>query len=1163
MQCDTPNLQSSLNAQNEAVFNASRTISNLELALKTTRENTKTQKADYDANLTLFRRDTSNLRSALAAQNEAVVKASQKISNLELALKTARENTETQKADYDTKVARFQRDITTLQSALDSEKRAVVRANQTISNLESALKTAHEDAETHRKADYNTKVTRLQRNTSNLQSTLDAEKRTVVKANQTISNLESALKSAREDAAAAETLLAKNRAETETLKADFDTKVARLHHGKVDLQAALGALERKVAEDEQRLSLGIGDFKQWMCESSVGADTLISVPDRAASSNDNHHILAHNALLKVRLENWSSAYDDAKKSIISRPSAMAFIVMALAQIRNGDELEKSMRRFDLAFANCNPKESKLLLLIKAIILFVAQKCDAAIWRIHDLRAISLTDHETLYYCSQVLGKMFLMQGDYEGAVQSLERGRGHASSYSGSDLETISLIFGWTFEGLEITVQRYNCESLYAAGRAEEATEALLKILDTFGEEIRASKATADWVMDLTRKCISMLESLGDVALSSGEHENAIVRYTSALSLNPSNPIVILMKRSKARASKEMWEDALMDANEVIERDPSSHRGYERKYAALHGAGYYGEASDCLLHLLSIIDNSPDEEIRRLRENYTTPRETIAAIDAAIHEIFSLCPLVLIDVTTGRLCNAQERIQMFKSEPLFKKLFSETAMTKIVDRAHIRQSVAKYFKWSMFSHTWEGKEPTFKDVNLVVSVWELDESPLNKKLRQFCMTVHEDGYRWAWSDTCCIDKDTSAILSQSLIAMYSWYEKAAETLVYLADVLSSAEFGDLALTKSRWMTRAWTLQELLASKVVRFYTRDWKLYLNDTHVNHKESPSIKHELAKAMGVAPETITSFQPVDLGVREKLRLASTRNATVEEDIAYSLIGIFSSDIVPRYGLGKTALGHLLENIVARTGDVTVIAWSGKSLPYNSALPASLAVYSQIPYGPSPMVDNELDTRVEKLRTQLALQDALSFYYRLSQLPRATFSNRCLQLPCIAFYVTKIGAQELDSSRGNLYRAAMSLLGNVEFRTADVMPLTRPRKLVFVHPWLRDLRDTIDGFLSDDGQETESDIGSEESEAGSDATHDPSVPTSALHAEPSARVDACTQALRLVARLGCPFNALLLEQQSNGQYKRVAAEHEIIVPGVPYKTNFKDIRAKVLEIV
>jgi len=395
--------------------------------------------------------------------------------------------------------------------------------------------------------------------------------------------------------------------------------------------------------------------------------------------------------------------------------------------------------------------------------------------------------------------------------------------------------------------------------------------------------------------------------------------------------------------------------------------------------------------------------------------------------------------------------------------------------------------------------------------------------------------------------------------MYTWYEEAAETLVYLADVLSSSELGDL--TKSRWMTRAWTLQELLASKIIRFYDREWKPYLNDMHYNHKDSPVIKQELADALGVTPETIASFCPESLGVREKLRLASTRTATVEEDIAYSLIGLFSSDIVPRYGLGNTALGHLLGNVVARSGDVTVIAWTGKSLPYNSALPASLAVYNQTPYTPPRMDVSELDMRVEQLRTRLPSEDALALYYRVIQLPRATFWDRCLQLPCIVFSVTKIGIQDNQGGRGFLYRAIVSLLGKVEFRTADMMPLRTPRKLIFAHPWLHDLRDPYDE-LSDDESTDESES---ESDAGSADTEDDSgTPTSPLAAEPIARVDRDTLALQLIARLGRPFNALLLEQQSNGQYKRIAAEHEIIVSGVPYVTNFKKgIRVKVLEII
>ena len=554
-----------------------------------------------------------------------------------------------------------------------------------------------------------------------------------------------------------------------------------------------------------------------------------------------------------------------------------------------------------------------------------------------------------------------------------------------------------------------------------------------------------------------------------------------------------------------------------------------------------------------------------LRANCTAPNETIAVINAAIPGISGLCPRVLIDVEDGRLCDEQERIQMFKSGIPFKKIVSETAMTKI-DPAQIRQSVAKYFKWIMFSHTWEGREPTLKDVNLVRSVWELDESPLNEKLRQFCIMARANGYRWAWSDTCCIDKDTSAILSQSLLSMYSWYEKAAETLVYLADVSPSSEPGDLALTKSRWMTRAWALQELLASKVIRFYNRDWTLYLNDMRPNHKESPEIKQELAKAMGVAPETIRSFEPKDLGVREKLRLASTRNATVEEDIAYSLLGIFSSDIIPQYGLGRTALGQLLENIVDRTGDVTVISWTGQASSYNSALPDSLRVYSQGPYTPPPMADSELDACVERLRTQLVPQDALAFYYRVIRLPRATFRNRYLKLPCIMLTVSKI-----DKIQGTLYRATVSSLGEVEFRTTDVMPRKQPRRLVFVYPWIPNLRELLDGSVSDDEADAESDGGSSdkpesESDGGwSDGIDDASERVSPSDTDHSVEADPSSLlALRLIARLVRPFNVLLLKEQSNKQqYKRVAAEHEIIIPGVPYNTNHSNILVGELEVV
>ncbi|KAF8427620.1 hypothetical protein L210DRAFT_3136383 [Boletus edulis BED1] len=237
-------------------------------------------------------------------------------------------------------------------------------------------------------------------------------------------------------------------------------------------------------------SQSIGDFQQWMRRNSINTEMPISGPDSSTSSSDIYHMLAYNALRKVRLENWSSAYDDATKSITTLPSTMGYIAKALAQIGRGEPSE-AMQVFDIALRSCDSRESNLLLLIKAVALFVAGKYDTAISRVHDLIALE-RDDEAMHCCVQVLGKMYLMQGDYARAVQSLQD---HTSSCTSCNLETISLIFGWTFNGLQVTLQRCHFEDLYAAGRMGEATETLRMILDSFGEEIGASEVTPEWVL--------------------------------------------------------------------------------------------------------------------------------------------------------------------------------------------------------------------------------------------------------------------------------------------------------------------------------------------------------------------------------------------------------------------------------------------------------------------------------------------------------------------------------------------------------------------------------------------------------------------------------------------------------------------------------------------
>ncbi|KAG6377280.1 hypothetical protein JVT61DRAFT_15065 [Boletus reticuloceps] len=675
-------------------------------------------------------------------------------------------------------------------------------------------------------------------------------------------------------------------------------------------------------------------------------------------------------------------------------------------------------------------------------------------------------------------------------------------------------------------------------------------MVETIGEHVSTNEVTTAWDPDLVKKCLTAFECKGDAAVESENPKGAIVQYSTALYLNPSNPVGLLVKRSNARATLGLWEDALTDADDAIKADSSSPWGYERRHAALHGLQRYDEAINAFSCMVSLLESSLDQDVRQLGKKFVSPSRSDTIINDIIRGVLKVSPLVLVDVKSGRLCDVPERTHVFKSEPLFKEMVS--SMTKELDNTRIQQVAEDYFRYVTLSHVWREKEPSFQDVNQADSVWELDLSPLNEKLRKFCEVVRSDGYRWAWSDTCCIDKTISTVLNQSLTMMYKWYEASAATFVLLEDVVSPSALGDL--TDSIWMTRAWTSQELLAATVIRFYGRDWKPYLGDVRSNHKDSPEIMQELADAIGIARKTIIAFNPDDLTVRGKLRLASTRNATVEEDVAYSLIGIFKSDIRPHYGEGDAALGHLLEEIVSRSGDVTVLAWTGESSSYNSCLPTTLAVYSQPP-GTSPVINNDdMDMRVAALKISSPLTDAILIHDRITRLSLARFANRRLYLPCIIFSVRRLSIQDFLDGLDIRYCAKVSGIGDVEFQTSSRLPMAEPRRLILVHPWIRDLRDPFDSFPLGSAADNEFDLGTEPD----------SMPASPLQTLPAITMVEYTRALRLVARLQLPFHALLLQQQPNGEFKRIAAEHEIVVPGIKHSINFaRDVRTEVVEIL
>jgi hypothetical protein len=447
----------------------------------------------------------------------------------------------------------------------------------------------------------------------------------------------------------------------------------------------------------------------------------------------------------------------------------------------------------------------------------------------------------------------------------------------------------------------------------------------------------------------------------------------------------------------------------------------------------------------------------------------------------------------------------------------------------------------MFSHKWDEtcEEPSFQDI-LGKSVYnDLDRSPTNDKLRKFCETVRETGHRWAWSDTCCINRTDSSVVNKAIVSMYRWYKESALTLALLASIVPPSKPGDLR--DSIWMTRAWALQELLAPRAIRFYDSEWKPYLNDPHHNHRDSPVINAELASAVSVTSKTLSAFHPGDLGVREKLRLASTRTAKYEEDIAYSLFGIFASDLQPNYGERKDALGRLLEEIVHRSGDVTVLAWTGSSSGFNSCLPAEITVYKEPPQMVSPSDVNKLRTRAVELQSLFPREAAVAIYGQITNLPKASFVNRRLHLPCIVFTVNRL-TRVANGPQWHVFRASVSMLGDVRIRTADPRALREPRGLLLVHPWICDLQDPPGKITRDFGADEKADL-------------------SPLHDVASLASDDYTRALWLIARLGLKFSALLLQQQRYDGYKRVAADHEIVVQ-LPRITSSQEIRTQVLDV-
>lgn len=211
--------------------------------------------------------------------------------------------------------------------------------------------------------------------------------------------------------------------------------------------------------------------------------------------------------------------------------------------------------------------------------------------------------------------------------------------------------------------------------------------------------------------------------------------------------------------------------------------------------------------------------------------------------------------------------------------------------------------YTILSHTWGEGEVSYKDWQSGVRASRAG----SRKIEMACEQSREDGFDYLWADTNCIDKTSSAELSEAINSMYLWYTQSAVCYAYLADVRDRSNLQDFA--RSKWFTRGWTLQELLAPEDVRFFSRDW------------EPVGTKMErsglISRITTISEPFLVGRSHLQASVAERMSWAANRSTTRQEDIAYCLLGLFNIQMPILYGERGGAFLRLQEEILKTSSD------------------------------------------------------------------------------------------------------------------------------------------------------------------------------------------------------------------------------------------------------
>lgn len=255
-------------------------------------------------------------------------------------------------------------------------------------------------------------------------------------------------------------------------------------------------------------------------------------------------------------------------------------------------------------------------------------------------------------------------------------------------------------------------------------------------------------------------------------------------------------------------------------------------------------------------------------------------------------------------------------------------------------------RYVILSHRWENQEVSFQELQTTIAALrpagsiKLTGSKFSKIEKTRELATSRDNVDWVWIDTCCINKESSAELSEAINSMYRWYENADVCYVYLSDVrwvgktnldarlgIETHKISLASFMESAWFSRGWTLQELLAPHQLFFFDRMWECIGERNELaQHVSSVTGIDEIILTGGTLAGGMSGYRAQlinNANVAEKMSWAAKRRTTREEDMAYCLLGLFDVNMPLLYGEGGKAFMRLQLEIIRKSADESIFAW------------------------------------------------------------------------------------------------------------------------------------------------------------------------------------------------------------------------------------------------